>query len=177
MASTNDITTRLRAMSRYAHDDLSIGDEAADEIERLQHGARLAARALHWIDVAAGLPDDDITVLCWIGETCVWFAGWHDADGWRDAVHGNMIEGVTHWSDPIAPGADIAADDDRKRLIDRVERLRGLCKTAVGMLRDAGRDADAELIHGLIGDMEDGALRQHGAGLPGALRDQGVSAR
>ena len=36
MASTNDITTRLRAMSRYAHDDLSIGDEAADVIERLR---------------------------------------------------------------------------------------------------------------------------------------------
>ena len=31
-----DIVDRLRAMSRYEHSDLSIGDEAADEIERLR---------------------------------------------------------------------------------------------------------------------------------------------
>lgn len=30
-----DIVDRLRALSRCEHDDLSIGDEAADEIERL----------------------------------------------------------------------------------------------------------------------------------------------
>lgn len=33
-----DLTKRLRALSRHEHDDLSIGDEAADEIERLQSG-------------------------------------------------------------------------------------------------------------------------------------------
>lgn len=32
----NDLIARLRALSRYAHDDKSIGDEAADEIERLR---------------------------------------------------------------------------------------------------------------------------------------------
>lgn len=32
----NDLITRLRALSRYAHDDKSIGDEAADAIEQLQ---------------------------------------------------------------------------------------------------------------------------------------------
>jgi hypothetical protein len=31
-----DLTKRLRALSRHEHDDLSIGEEAADEIERLQ---------------------------------------------------------------------------------------------------------------------------------------------
>lgn len=31
-----DLTKRLRALSRHKHDDLSIGDEAADEIERLR---------------------------------------------------------------------------------------------------------------------------------------------
>lgn len=31
-----DLIERLRAISRHEHDDLSIGDEAADEIERLQ---------------------------------------------------------------------------------------------------------------------------------------------
>ncbi len=131
MASTNDLTTRLRAMSRYAHDDLSIGDEAADVIERL----RSDVHSCHSDCSRAG------------------------------CVNGRLREEIERMRPEV------------ERLIDRVERLRGLCKTAVGMLRDAGRDADAELIHGLIGDMEDGALRQHGAGLPGALRDQGVSAR
>ena len=45
------------------------------------------------------------------------------------------------------------------RLVHRVERLRGLCKTSVGMLRDAGRDADADCVHALIGDMEARALQ------------------
>lgn len=31
---------RLRAMARYEHDDLSIGDDAADEIERLRDWIR-----------------------------------------------------------------------------------------------------------------------------------------
>ena len=32
----HDLISRLLALSRYAHDDKSIGDEAADEIERLR---------------------------------------------------------------------------------------------------------------------------------------------
>jgi len=32
----DDLIERLRSMSRYEHDDLSIGDEAADAIERLR---------------------------------------------------------------------------------------------------------------------------------------------
>ena len=32
----DDLVKRLHALSRYAHDDRSIGDEAADEIERLR---------------------------------------------------------------------------------------------------------------------------------------------
>lgn len=42
-----------------------------------------------------------------------------------------------------------------KRLKDRIERLRGLAKTAVGMLHDRNADDDAELIQALIGDMEE----------------------
>lgn len=33
---SESLIDRLRAMSRFEHDDLSIGDEAADEIERLR---------------------------------------------------------------------------------------------------------------------------------------------
>ena len=40
------------------------------------------------------------------------------------------------------------------RLRDRVERLRGLCKTATGYLHDAGMDVEANAIYELIGDME-----------------------
>lgn len=45
-------------------------------------------------------------------------------------------------------------EEEIKRQRARIESLRGLCKTAVGMLRDADRDADAETIAALIGDME-----------------------
>jgi predicted DNA-binding protein YlxM (UPF0122 family) len=40
-----DIVERLRAMSRYEHDDLSIGDEAADEIERLRRAVDAGIKA------------------------------------------------------------------------------------------------------------------------------------
>ena len=43
-----DLISRLRALSRHEHDDLTIGDEAADEIERL----RAALRNLLDMDVA-----------------------------------------------------------------------------------------------------------------------------
>ena len=46
------------------------------------------------------------------------------------------------------------AQCELERMRDRIESLRGLCKTAVGMLRDAGRDQDAETIAARIGDME-----------------------
>jgi len=46
------------------------------------------------------------------------------------------------------------------RLVARVERLRGLCKTAIGMLHDADRTSDAEKIHALVGDMEARALER-----------------
>lgn len=41
----SDITDRLRSLARYEHADLSIGDEAADEIELLRrHVERLRKR-------------------------------------------------------------------------------------------------------------------------------------
>lgn len=36
MTDHTDLIARLRCMPRYAHDDKSIGDEAADAIEQLQ---------------------------------------------------------------------------------------------------------------------------------------------
>lgn len=44
--------------------------------------------------------------------------------------------------------------DENARLRNRIESLRGLCKSAVGYLRDAGADSDAEKIYRLIGDLE-----------------------
>lgn len=44
-----------------------------------------------------------------------------------------------------------------ERLADRVNRLRGLCKSASGWLLDAGDVKNSEAILKLIGDMEPGA--------------------
>ena len=40
-----DLIQRLRALSRHQHSDMTVGDEAADEIERLT-GARDALRSM-----------------------------------------------------------------------------------------------------------------------------------
>ena len=42
----DDLIARLRAMSRREHDDLSIGDEAADALEAMQ--AELSGKAPRW---------------------------------------------------------------------------------------------------------------------------------
>ena len=59
----SDLISRLRALSRYAHDDKSIGDEAADAIEQLQADVeRLRANeasALRLVaDIRAAIGDD-----------------------------------------------------------------------------------------------------------------------
>ena len=50
---------RLRAMARHEHDDLSIGDEAADEIDRLRGalimGASLLEQGCNAEDMAASM--------------------------------------------------------------------------------------------------------------------------
>ena len=56
----------------------------------------------------------------------------------------------------------IITDKDLKRLRRRVEKLRGLCKTAVGMLHDCEAHDDAQRISKLIGDME--PVRDQGEG-------------
>jgi hypothetical protein len=60
----------------------------------------------------------------------------------------------------IYKAADFAMQDqaaelttERDAVLRNIERLRGLCKTAVGMLHDADRTKDAETIHALIGDI------------------------
>lgn len=51
----NDILQRLRALSRYEHSDFSIGDEAADEIDRLRKSHRKLHRRCQ--EAEAALPD------------------------------------------------------------------------------------------------------------------------
>ena len=65
-----------------------------------------------WHDAAAGLPDCDTTVICWLasGE---WYAGWWDdeAGAWMDAATGGAMGGVvTHWAAPEGP-PDNAANE------------------------------------------------------------------
>lgn len=47
-----------------------------------------------------------------------------------------------------------ALDREVRRLHNRVERLRGLCKTASGWLLDVGRLKEADEVLRLVGDME-----------------------
>jgi len=55
----SDLTERLRGLSKFVHDDFTIGDEAADEIERLTReleDAKEAERA----EIIAMMPGGDI---------------------------------------------------------------------------------------------------------------------
>ena len=68
------------------------------------------------------------------------------------------------WADTFRPIEDVAPSGDQmaldalarevRRLHDRVERLRGLCKSASGWLLDAGDIDNSAAILGLVGDME-----------------------
>jgi len=50
--------------------------------------------------------------------------------------------------------SDTPDSEKLKKMRDRIESLRGLCKTAVGYLRDANAFHQADEIASLIGDME-----------------------
>lgn len=43
-----DVVEILRSLSRYEHDDMSVGDEAADEITRLRSDLSVAREALEF---------------------------------------------------------------------------------------------------------------------------------
>ena len=68
---------------------------------------------------------------------------------WADRFE--PIEGLPPFNDQMA--FDALAREVR-RLHARVERLRGLCKSASGWLLDAGDIDNSEAILGLVGDME-----------------------
>jgi hypothetical protein len=55
--------SRLRALARHEHDDASIGDEAADEIERLRLAAENDAKRLAWHDETLAERDEKIDIL------------------------------------------------------------------------------------------------------------------
>lgn len=48
----SDSVTRLRALAKQQHDDLSVADEAADEIERLRATIRLLESYMGCVDVS-----------------------------------------------------------------------------------------------------------------------------
>lgn len=76
MTNHADLIARLRGMPRYAHDDKSIGDEAAGEIERLRSIWREAAEAatMHQAEV---LRLRDLLRECRLA--LVWSSGADDA--------------------------------------------------------------------------------------------------
>lgn len=58
---------------------------------------------LTWVSVDRALPDDDITVLCWLEPGGEWFSGYHDGHRWIDCASGGRLDGVTHWAEPAGP--------------------------------------------------------------------------
>jgi hypothetical protein len=74
-----------------------------DQVKQPVHAASVAPPRLVWQLVQDGLPDDDMSVLVWVAAGGVWLAGWHEDGQWLDAASGAVIEGVTHWGDPLGP--------------------------------------------------------------------------
>ena len=66
-------------------------------------GQKLRGPRLDWVPVDERLPDDNITVICWLEPGGEWFSGWHADGRWHDAASGGAMEGVTHWAEPVGP--------------------------------------------------------------------------
>lgn len=67
--TTDTLIERLRALARAEHDDLSIGDEAADEIERLR-GADAMPLCFPWCVVD---PNGKVEISSnWVTEDDAW---------------------------------------------------------------------------------------------------------
>lgn len=62
----------------------------------------MATETLTWTD-ASIKPDSDISVLCWRDDG-EWFSGWWD-EAWFDCATGGVVDGVTHWAEPMGPQA------------------------------------------------------------------------
>ena len=64
---------------------------------RILAAAQPSIEFLDWKDVAAEMPDDDITVLLDFDNADPW-PGWHEDGQWFD-VSGAEVEHVTRWAD------------------------------------------------------------------------------
>lgn len=103
-----DLVKRLREMAQLKHDDLSMGDEAADEIERL------------WKIV--GQVDDFLT-------------GWHLVavdDDYTTALHRYMKIDQEAYDDPLV--SSVARE--RKEKIERLEKERDELKRKLDMVHE-----------------------------------------
>ena len=84
--------------------------------------------------------------------------------GTIDVLWGGFLDYIKRMDESIRERAAMALESappsttehhaELRRMRDRIERLRGLCKTAVGYLRDADDYKQADEVAALIGDME-----------------------
>lgn len=62
----DDLVARLRAMARAEHDDLSIGDEAADAIDAMcakRDELAIQVAAMSWMPIETAPPDGKLTLV------------------------------------------------------------------------------------------------------------------
>jgi hypothetical protein len=79
---SDELISRLRALARYEHDDASVGDEAADEIERLrQQVTQRGARMQLMREYLGRYTDGNGTLWGDFLRTKPHAASWFDADG------------------------------------------------------------------------------------------------
>lgn len=99
MSDTQCLRDLLRALSKFEHSDVSIGDDAADEIERLSRENAELRKKLEWQPIATA-PRTGIALLL----AQPWRSGYdtrligHYANGW--VIHdGRELWDVepTHW--------------------------------------------------------------------------------
>jgi hypothetical protein len=116
----DDLVKRLNSLSRHEHDDLSIGNEAADAIERLRAALRHQDDRDGHITVTIDPSMDELrkSVAEILGEPQTW------------PEHGNV---------PLAVGATVALlHAGCGRLEAELERLRGLAERSSDMLTAYG---------------------------------------
>jgi hypothetical protein len=67
----------------------------------------MATEIIEWHNAETTKPDTDITVMCWGREG--FFCGYWDDDlnEWIACESGGSVLGVTHWSEPAGPNAEL----------------------------------------------------------------------
>jgi hypothetical protein len=145
---TAAVVERLRALSNLEHDDLSIGDEAADLLERLSRERGTVPEGWRPIETGiAELADDTLVIVgCKQGFLDIWCGRYlreekdkQDRGTYRGAPHLSWFP--THWMPrPSTPGS---AAPQPPSVSSEIERLRAELEKAREALFSAKEHIDA----------------------------------